>query len=96
MMKDTTKKAIAENLERIGANEFQPKDIQGITFDTFRKYVKVQKVVTETFEEVSIEDLVDLLNSCAGDDCYNCDWEYRVIDGKPYEVYKWYSYKVAQ
>lgn len=88
MMKESTRIAIEENISRIGKTEFKKEDIKGITFETFTKYVKVKMVKHEFFEEVSVEDLVNLLNSCAGDDCYNCDWEYRVINGKPYEVFK--------
>jgi hypothetical protein len=60
-----------------------------ISFTTFCKYVKLEKV--EHKEERTLEEIVGLLNSCAGDDCYCADWQFEVIDGKPYEV--WYEFK---
>lgn len=54
-----------------------------LTFETFRKYV-LHKVVEEV--EVPLEKIVELLNDCAGNDCYECEWEYIVKDGKVYEI----------
>ena len=59
-----------------------------ICFGTFLKYVKLEEV--EHKEEKTLEEIVEKLNDCAGEDCYGASWEYRVIDGKPYEV--WSSY----
>ena len=54
-----------------------------LTFETFRKYV-LNKVIEEI--EVPLEEIVNLLNDCAGNDCYECEWEYVVKDGKIYEI----------
>lgn len=62
-----------------------------ISFSTFRKYIKLEKVISKN--EVSIEEIVELLNNCAGNDCYYCDWQYEVIDGKPYEIIIYYEWK---
>lgn len=60
-----------------------------ISFGTFCKYIKLEKIKHQ--EERTLEEIVGLLNSCAGDDCYCADWQFEVIDGKPYEV--WYDFK---
>lgn len=53
-----------------------------ITFDTFKKYVLTEVL---EYEEVALEDVVELLNSCAGEDCYECNWNYVVRDGKVFK-----------
>lgn len=61
-----------------------------ICFGTFRKYVTLKKEVS--YEEHTIEEIVEMLNDCAGEDCYCCSWTYVVRDGKPYKEivrYKW-------
>ena len=60
-----------------------------LSFSTFRKYAKLEKVTT--YNPVTVEELVNLLNECAGDDCYNGSWKYVVKDGKPYEVITGYK-----
>ena len=54
-----------------------------ISWSTFRKYATLDKV--ETFVPVTVEELVDLLNDCAGNDLYGACWEYVMRDGLPYE-----------
>ena len=61
-----------------------------ISYSTFRRYAKLQFV--KEYLPVTLEQLVEELNSCSGADCYGAYWEYTVIDGKPYEIiekYKW-------
>ena len=54
-----------------------------LSFATFRKYAVLEEV--ENLIPVSLEELVALLNDCAGDDCYACSWEYVVRDGHPFQ-----------
>lgn len=54
-----------------------------ISWSTFRRYAILEKV--ETFDPVTVEELVDLLNDCAGNDLYGASWEYVMRDGLPYE-----------
>lgn len=54
-----------------------------ITFETFRKYA-LEQVIVRT--EANLNEIVALLNDCAGNDCYDCDWLYEVIDNKVYKV----------
>lgn len=65
-----------------------------ISFDTFKKYALVKEVKTVK-TEVSLEDLVEMLNSCAGNDCYGCDWHYVVENGKAYDVATYEYYKMV-
>lgn len=53
-----------------------------ITFETFRKYVLTEVL---EYEEIALEDVVELLNSCVGADCYECNWNYVVRDGKVFK-----------
>lgn len=94
MMKLETKMALEKILNELGNKEFQKEDIKGISWQTFKKYVEIEYINKEKLVEVSIEELVDLLNSCAGDDCWGCNWEYRVIDGKPFEMFEIHSMRI--
>lgn len=53
-----------------------------IAFETFKKYVLTEVL---EYEEIALEDVVELLNSCAGADCYECNWNYVVRDGKVFK-----------
>ena len=66
-----------------------------ISFDTFKKYALVKEAVPKVVKrEASLEELVAMLNDCAGNDCYGCDWHYVVEDGKAYEVEYFDCYKM--
>ena len=67
------------------------RDESEISWSTFKKYVKLEAI--EHKEEKTLEEIVEILNSCAGEDCYGAKWEYRVIDNKPYEVWTSYLWK---
>ncbi len=61
-----------------------------ISFSTFKRYAKLVKETIKT--EYTLEEIVNLLNDCAGSDCYGADWDFKVIDNKVYEidtVYRW-------
>ncbi len=63
----------------------------GISFATFKKYVKLEKI--ECYEEKTLEEIVGALNACSGEDCYGAEWEYKVIQGKPYQVWTEYVWE---
>lgn len=65
-----------------------------ISFDTFKKYALTKEIKTVK-TEVSLEDLVEMLNGCAGADCYDCDWQYVVENGKAYEVNTFTYYRMV-
>ena len=91
-MSATTKKALEIILPQIEiGKEYAEKELRSlicslISWDTFRKYVTVDKVFNSHAEPISLEELVDLLNSCAGDDCYDCRWDFQIIDGQVFDV----------
>lgn len=67
-----------------------------LSFNTFRKYALAGETEVRTIKtEVSLENLVEMLNDCAGNDCYGCDWHYIVENGKAYEVDFLYYYKMV-
>ena len=61
-----------------------------ICFNTFKKYVKLEKEIV--YEEKTIEEIIDFLNSLAGEDCWEGNWEYKVINRKPYKIVKKYKW----
>ena len=61
---------------------------------TFRRYVRYSTRPQIRREEASIEEVLDLLNSCAGSNCEECDWEYRWINGKIYDEYSVTLYRI--
>ena len=61
----------------------------GTTLPTLRKYgvyEQYNKTVYTDSGMRTIEDVLEALNSCAGDDCYYGDWNYQLIDGIIYDV----------
>lgn len=85
-MSKRTMEAINAIIENKGAIKTQQEwyDLldRKITFETFRKYV-LTKVLE--YEEVALEDVIKLLNDCAGEDCYDCSWHYVVRDEKVFK-----------
>lgn len=59
-----------------------------ISWACFKKYVKVERLYKERFEEYSLEELVDILNGFSDCGEVYCSFEYRVINNKAYEVIK--------
>lgn len=49
---------------------------ESVSWDTMRRYILVEPVVERCY--YSVREIVDLLNHCAGDDCYGCDWHYEI------------------
>ena len=92
-MSSTTKKILDNLMDTIGNKELTYAELDkalllagGLSMKTFRRYAQVEETVVEIRDETSLQDVLDLLNSCAGDDCYYCDWNYQLIDGKIYNV----------
>ena len=86
-MAKRTKEVIDSMIEYKGmtktANDWDNLLDSRITFETFKKYA-LNEVVE--YEEVTLDEVVRLLNECAGEDCYNCNWYYIVKDNKPFKV----------
>ena len=101
MMKDSTRKALNDFAKAYKGYEMDWERWEitvraeaDISFSTFRKYAKLEKITHKI--ECTLQDLVDRLNDCAGEDLYGTDWHYEVIDGRAYkieEAYKWVGMK---
>ena len=65
MMKDSTKKIIDELIAKFGDNEFSMDDVVGISWRTFVKYVKVNRIPHYRYSRMSLNKVVDLLNDAS-------------------------------
>lgn len=75
--------------------EYELAKIANVSISTLLKYNAVERVVTENYIPVTLEELVQRLNDCAGDDCYGADWEYTVINNQAFEVKRVVTFRVA-
>lgn len=55
--------------------------------------VKVVKHVARTW--YTLDEVVKMLNDCSGSDCYDCDWNLKVENGRAYEDEITYTYCMA-
>ena len=49
-----------------------------VAWDTVMRYVSIEPVIKRRY--YSLPELVGLLNSCAGEDCYNVNWHFAIDD----------------
>jgi hypothetical protein len=71
-------------IEELKGIEFKEEDAK-VTLRTLEKYVKVQRIPHYKYVKWELEDVVNFLNRCAGEDLYECDWHYEVINGEVFE-----------
>lgn len=93
MMNQTTATAINNILANINVNarfSFEELDhiarANGITARTFMRHVNVLRVTEEVATEYTLAQVLELLNSCAGDDCYGARWNFVERDGHIYNL----------
>ena len=79
-MNEKTKMAI----EELRGIEFKENDAK-VTLKTLKKYVKVQRIPHYKYVKWELEEVVDFLNKCAGEDNYDVYWHYEIINGEVYE-----------
>ena len=66
-----------------------------LTGSTFAKYACTS--YTKTIKtEYTLQEVLNMLNACAGDDCYNCSWHFIEENGKIYNVEEITVYKVKK
>lgn len=100
MMTIVTRKALTSLVENYANKELTYEELRnaviasGISMGTFRRYMRYSTRPQVRREEASIEEILDLLNSCAGSDCEECEWNYRLIDGKIYNEYSVTLYRI--
>lgn len=100
MMTIVTRKALTFLVENYANKELTYEELRnaviasGISMGTFRRYMRYNAYPQIRREEASIEEVLDLLNSCAGNDCEECEWEYHLVDGKIYNEYSVTLYRI--
>ena len=59
-----------------------------VTWETMERYILTKQIYERYY--YSVREIVDLLNDCAGEDCYNGDWHYEIDEeGQIYcDVYR--------
>ena len=95
-----TKRTMVE-IERLHTKfegrEFSKKELYNTTtvsIATLIDHGAIKRIVREHFESVSIEELVNKLNNCSNADCCGAHWEFRIINGRPFEVFTTVTFKV--
>ena len=71
-------------IEELKGIEFTEEDAK-VTLRTLEKYVEVQRIPHYKYVKWELEDVVNFLNKCAGEDLYERDWHYEVINGEVFE-----------
>lgn len=99
-MMENTAKALESARELFGNNEFtmeQWKEANiGLTLRTAMKYEAVVAIKHSDRQYYSVKELVELLNSCSGTDCYNVEYNFKVDEnGRAYEDCEYYTYCMA-
>ena len=99
MMKKTAE-ALKEAYEYFGEKEFtrdQWKAHIPLTLETAIKYDAVTVIHHEQRRYYTIQEIVEELNSCAGDDCYRCEWFYQIDEeNRVYQLITWKTYEMKR
>lgn len=99
MMKSTAQ-AIERAREIFGNREFNELEwnragIQ-LALRTAIAHDKVVKIERSYRDFYAVKELVEMLNSCAGDDCYDCEWHFEIDEqGRVFQDRKEVSYRMA-
>ena len=67
-------------------------DLTGRTFVQYACKSSTKTVKTE----YTLQEVLKMLNACAGDDCYNCEWHFVEEGGKIYDVEEITVYKIKE
>lgn len=100
MMSKKTAEILAQAREFFGDRKFSEQEWRnahlGLTLETACAYgVKVHTIVTRTY--YSVEWIVNELNECSGEDCYNGHWHYKIDEqGHIYEDRETYVYQMKK
>ena len=99
-MTKQTAAGIEKAKEFFGDREFKERewewDIFGVTLETVLKWKGAKRIVRIKREYYTIKELVGMLNSCSGNDCYDCDWNLKIDeDGRAYEDHEVVTYKMT-
>lgn len=73
-----------ENAKKVfGDKEFTAKEWMDVACGKYALSTAIYDGHVKSIEHVkridyTVKELVKMLNDCAGDDCYNCDWHFEV------------------
>ena len=55
-----------------------------VSWRTMCRYIEIEPQIKRCY--YSVREIVDILNECAGEDCYGANWEFKIDDeGRIYE-----------
>lgn len=99
MMKKTAE-AIEKAKRYFASKEFTEYDWEqadfGLNIATAIKYDAVKVIYHEEREYYTLEQLVNELNACAHEDCYDVDWYFQIDEnGRVYQLETWKTYQMA-
>lgn len=99
MMKKTAE-AIEKAKRYFASKEFTEHDWEqadiGLTLTTAIKYDAVKVIHHEERAYYTLQELVDALNNCGGEDCYDADWYYQIDENnRVYQLLTWKTYQMA-
>ena len=81
MMKQETKQRIIELKKEFKDKFFTEKDLYRskwyVSLSTLRKYDLIESIKLERKKEFTIDELIETVNSCIGDDLYGMKGEFR-------------------
>ena len=98
-MKNETIEKIEKLRVKVGDKAFTKEATYGIiSMNTLYRYDLVEKVVTKNRTEVTLEELIEDVNSMIGEDCWfdaqGHDYYYEQDNGKIYYVDEFTAYKL--
>lgn len=97
-MSTTTRKYLDKAHEIFGDREFTEREwedaVPQLTLNTACRY-EVEVLHHTTRRYYTVQELVDELNSCAGEDLYDCDWHYEVDEqGRAFRDFDHLTYRL--
>ena len=94
MMKKETAERIEALRNKVGNELFNKDAVENyVSISTLKKYDLIETVTIANKKEVSVDDLINEINSMIGEDCYGMEGEYVRENNKIYYVTYRYGYK---
>lgn len=99
-MTENTAKALETARELFGTEEFSMERWEnaniGLTLRTAMNHKAVTAIKHNSRQYYSTMELVELINSCSGTDCYNVEYNLKMDEnGRAYEDCEFYTYCMA-
>ena len=99
-MAKTTIMAIERAREIFGNREFNELEWQRanlrLTLGTAIAHDQVIRIEHTHRDFYTVKELVEMLNSCAGDDCWGCDWHFEIDEqGRVFQDHQTVTFRMA-